>query len=250
MAGHNKWSSIKHKKGALDLKRGKIFSKIAKEIMTAVRLNGSDIDTNIRLRAAISEAKNQNMTNDNIQRAVKKGSGDSGAQEQIQELFYEGYGPEKVAILVECLTDNRNRSASEVRTVFNKSNGSLGTPGSVSWMFDKKSVFTIDTILSEDKLFELAFSAEAEDISYEKDNIEIIANVDKFNAVYTALEKHADIEIKSAKIAFIAKDIINIDEIKKAKRIISMLNNLDSLDDVQEVYCNIKIQKNILEQLS
>jgi len=188
MAGHNKWSSIKHKKGALDAKRGKIFSKIAKEIAVAVKIGGNDPSSNPRLRNAIISAKAVNMPNDNVNRAIKKGSGTTESND-YEEFSYEGYAIEGVAVLVDCLSDNRNRTASEVRNIFNKNNGNLGVSGSVSWMFQRKSQFIIeDKNTNEELLMDIVLDYGVEEINQEGDVIEIITPPESFEDVQNALK--------------------------------------------------------------
>lgn len=250
MAGHNKWSSIKHKKGALDAKRGKIFSKIAREIMTATRIGGIDVSANPRLRAAITLGKAQNMPNDNINRAIKKGAGELNNNEIYEELIYEGYGPAGIAILVECMTENRNRTASEVRTAFNKANGNLGTQGSVNWMFEKKSIFFVHTTLEEETLMEFLLDIGVEDIIFHKNQtIQIIAPLESFNLVLQTLEEQA-IKIISAKQSYQANNTLEITLPSEAKKLMSLLDVLNDLEDVQDVHNNAEIDDNIIEQIS
>src|SRR6056297_1178115 len=183
MSGHNKWSSIKHKKGAADAKRGKIFTKIIKEMTVAARMGGGDPETNPALRTAVNKAKSENMPKDNIERAIKKGTGELGGVDYI-ELTYEGYGPGGVAILIETLTDNKNRTAADIRSIFSKHNGNLGETGCVSYMFQRKGIITLDASnYTEDDVLEAALEAGAEDVSSTEDEIEVITSPDDFNAV-------------------------------------------------------------------
>src|SRR3954469_10306349 len=194
MSGHSKWHTIKHKKGALDAKRGKIFTKMIKEITVATKTGGSgDVDANARLRKAISDAKAQNMPNDTIDRAIKRGMGE-GEGANYDEVTYEGYGPSGVAVMVEAMTDNRNRTVAEIRHIFSKNGGNLGESGSVGWMFDKKGYIVVDKAAkSEEELFELAIEAGADDLRDDEDNFEIITSPDAFDAVLSAV-KAAGIE--------------------------------------------------------
>src|SRR5688500_15329236 len=201
MSGHSKWHSIKHKKGALDAKRGKIFTKLIREITVAARTGGSgDIDSNARLRKAVSDAKGLNMPNDTIDRAIKRGTGQLEGV-AYDEITYEGYGPNGVAVLVETMTDNRHRTAAELRHIFSKNGGNLGEAGSVGWMFDKKGYIVVDKAAkSEDELFEIAIEAGADDVQDEGDVFEIFTPPDNFEAVHEAI-KSAGIEPQAAEIS-------------------------------------------------
>ena len=246
MAGHNKWSSIKHKKGALDAKRGKIFSKISKEIITAVRLSGADITSNPRLRVAIQEGKSYNMPNDNIDRAIKKGSGELQSNDILEELTYEGFAPHGIAIIVHCLSNNRNRTASELRSTFSKGNGNLGSLGSVAWMFEKHSLFTIEKTKSFDELFNIALEIGAEDVKEYDLEFEIIASVEKFAEILEYFEK-SSLNILSAKQqVLIAKEGISLPEKKHYLQVIKLLDALSDLEDAQEVFSNLNFDDKIL----
>ena len=248
MAGHNKWSSIKHKKGAADAKRGKIFSKIAKEIVVAVKIGGEDPLTNPRLKNAIISAKSANMPNDNINRAIKKGSGND-VDSNYEELSYEGYAPEGVAVVVDCLSDNRNRTASEVRSIFGKNNGNLGVTGSVSWIFQTKSQFIIEGEQAQEEiLIDAVIDDGAEEINAENGLAEIIGSVESFDSIQKALERN-NIDYKSAQLTKLPENHINITDVKKAKQVLRLIEILEDCDDVQNVYTNLEIDPSILEDV-
>jgi YebC/PmpR family DNA-binding regulatory protein len=246
MSGHSKWHTIKHKKGALDAKRGKIFTKLIKEITVAARTGGSgDVDANARLRKAVSDAKGQNMPNDTIERAIKRGTGELEGV-NYDEITYEGYGPNGVAILVETMTDNRNRTVAEIRHLFSKNGGNMGEAGSVAWMFDKKAYFVVDKAAkSEDELFEIAVEAGAEDLKDEGDVFEIFAAPENFDAVGDAL-KTAGIEPQAAEISMIPQNYIELTG-GDAKTMMKLYDALDDNDDVQKVYANFDIDESEME---
>lgn len=249
MSGHSKWHSIKHKKAAVDAKRGKIFSKLAKEITVAARLGGGDPSTNPRLRTVISTARSLNMTNDRIDRAVKKGTGELPGV-TYEEVRYEGYAPAGVALLVEVLTDNKNRAAAEVRTMMAKKGGHLAGAGSVSWIFEKKGLISVSrAAVDEEKLFDLAIDAGAEDIKAEDgDFYEVITAPSDFEAVKKALEDNS-IVLEVDSITSIPKSTVKLDE-QQAASVLSLVNALEELDDVQNVHANFDIPDEILERLS
>ncbi|MGN6185927.1 MAG: YebC/PmpR family DNA-binding transcriptional regulator [Thermoanaerobaculia bacterium] len=246
MSGHNKWSTIKHKKGAADAKRGKIFTRIIKEMTVAARLGGGDIDGNPRLRSAVAEAKANNMPKDNIDRAIKRGTGElEGAT--YEEITYEGYGPGGVAIIVETLTDNTNRTTPEIRHIFEKNGGNLGTPGSVRFQFEKKGYFAVEkSAASEDKLMEVALEAGADDLQTDDPEIfEIYTAPDAFEGVRAALEA-AKIPTVEAKLDLIPSTYVSVDE-TKSKAIMRLLEMLDDHDDSQAVYSNFDIPAEMME---
>jgi len=249
MSGHSKWSTIKRKKGAIDSKRGKIFTKIIKEITLAARLGGGDPEGNSRLRQAVLAAKNENMPRDNIDRAIKKGTGEIGGGVNYEEITYEGYGPGGVAVLVEIMTDNKNRTVAEIRHIFSKHGGNLGENGCVSWMFDKKGsiVFEKSTI-AEDELIELALEAGAEDIREEEDEIEVITDPSMFENVRDALEEKG-LKYVQANLGMIPQTTVKLDE-GKALQMLKMIDKLEDNDDVQNVYANFDIEEEIVEKLS
>ncbi|MGZ5433844.1 MAG: YebC/PmpR family DNA-binding transcriptional regulator [Thermoanaerobaculia bacterium] len=246
MSGHSKWSTIKHKKGAADAKRGKIFTRILKEMTVAARLGGGDPAGNPRLRAAVAEAKASNMPKDNIERAIKRGTGElEGAT--YEEITYEGYGPGGVAIIVECLTDNTNRTTPEIRHTFEKYGGNLGTPGSVRFQFEKKGYFAIEkTAVGEDKLMEIALEAGADDLQTDDPEIyEIYTTPENFEAVRQALESNK-IPTVEGKLDMIPSTWVTVDE-QKSKQIMRLLELLDDHDDSQNVWSNFDIPAEMME---
>jgi len=248
MSGHNKWSSIKHKKAATDSKRGKIFTKIIREITVAAKAGGGDIDSNPNLRLAVSKAKAANMPADNISRAIKKGTGELEGV-TYEEALYEGYGPGGVGILVQVLTDNKNRSASDIRAVFTRKGGSLASQGAVSYQFQRKGFFEISKdAVSEDDLFMLVTDAGAEDLKSDEENFEVITELSAFEDVRKALE-NADIECSRSETAQLPDTLIAVAEVETAKKLLNMIDALEDNDDVQNVYDNSDIPQNILEQL-
>ncbi|RPJ09956.1 MAG: YebC/PmpR family DNA-binding transcriptional regulator [Deltaproteobacteria bacterium] len=249
MSGHSKWSTIKRKKGANDAKRGKMFTKLIKEITIAARMGGGDPEGNPRLRSAVTAAKGENMPKANIDRAIKKGTGDLGGA-IYEEIMYEGYGPGGVAVLVETMTDNKNRTVADVRHFFAKSGGNLGEFGCVAWMFDKKGSLSVDKKgVNEDALMELALEAGAEDVVEEGDSFQIITPPEAFNDVVERLEK-ANIQFSGAGLAMIPKNTIAVTEEKAAKSLLRLLENLEDHDDVQKVHANFDIADDLMEQLS
>ena len=246
MSGHSKWHTIKHKKGALDAKRGKIFTKLIKEITVAARTGGSgDVDANARLRKAVNDAKAQNMPNDTIDRAIKRGTGELEGV-NYDEITYEGYGPNGVAVLIETMTDNRNRTVAELRHIFSKNGGNLGEAGSVAWMFDKKGYIVVDKAAkSDEELFEIAIDAGADDLQDEGDVFEILTEPDKFETVHDAV-KSAGIEPQAAEVSMIPQNYIKL-EGGDAKTMMKLYDALDDNDDVQKVYANFDIDESEME---
>lgn len=249
MSGHSKWSTIKRKKGAIDAKRGKIFTRLIKEIIVAARMGGGDPDANPRLRSAIASAKAENMPKDNIERAIKKGTGDlEGAV--YEEITYEGYGPGGVAILVDCMTDNKNRSVADIRHYFSKSGGNLGEFGCVSWMFTKKGTILIDKgTIGEEELMDKALDAGAEDVVEEDNVYQVLSAPEDFETVREALEA-SGVKFIEASVAMVPQTIVEITEEKTAKQILRLLENLEEHDDVQNVYANFDIPEEIMEAVS
>lgn len=239
MSGHSKWATIRHKKGAADAKRGKLFTKLIKEITVAARMGGGDEDANPRLRQAVLKARGANMPKDNIDRAIKKGTGDLEGVD-YEEITYEGYGPSGVAIMVDTLTDNRNRTAADVRSIFSKHGGNLGENGCVSYLFSRKGVLAYPVEkYSEDQIFEVALEAGASDVATEVDTIEVVCEPEEFEAVLKAMEE-SGFEHDNAEIAKIPEATISLDTdgTRKALRLIELL---EDNDDVQEVSSNIDI---------
>lgn len=247
MSGHSKWSTIKHKKGAADAKRGKIFTRIIKEMTVAARMGGGDVDGNPRLRAAVAEAKANNMPKDNIDRAVKRGTGELEGV-SYEELTYEGYGPGGVAIMVETMTDNTNRTTPEIRHAFEKCGGNMGTPGSVRFQFERKGYFAVEkSAANEDRLMEVALEAGADDLQTEDaDLFEIITTPEAFEQVRQALEKNK-IPTVEAKLGQIPSNYVKLDE-QKSKQMIRLMEMLDDQDDVQNVWTNFDIPEELLEE--
>jgi YebC/PmpR family DNA-binding regulatory protein len=241
MSGHSKWHSIKHKKGALDAKRGKLFTKFIKEITVAARSGGGDPDGNARLRKAILDAKAGNMPNDTIERAIRRGTGEEEGV-NYEEITYEGYGPRGVALLIEAMTDNRNRTVAEIRHLFSKNGGNLGESGSVGWMFEKKGYIVVDKAAkAEDELFELAIDAGAEDLRDDEENFEIITSQDKFEGVLAAV-KSAGIEPQVSEITMVPQNYIKL-EGQEARQMLKLMEALEDHDDVQKVSANFDISE-------
>ena len=237
MSGHSKWANIKHKKGKADALRGKITTKISREITIAVRMGGADPTGNMKLKLALSKAKANNIPKDNIQRAIQKGAGALEGQ-SFEEITYEGYGPAGVAMMVSCLTDNRNRTAADVRHVFSKYGGNLGATGCVGYMFQQKGVFAVskETGVEEDDLMMVALEAGAEDIKNEEEGFEIVTTPDAFDDVEKALAE-AGIEVEMAEITMMPDTMAELSA-EDAERVQKMLDVLEDLDDVQDVYHN------------
>jgi YebC/PmpR family DNA-binding regulatory protein len=242
MSGHSKWHTIKHKKGALDAKRGKVFTKLIKEITVAARTGGSgDVEANARLRKAVTDAKAQNMPNDTIDRAIKRGTGELEGV-NYEEITYEGYGIGGVAMLVETMTDNRNRTVAELRHLFSKNGGNLGESGSVAWMFDKKGYIVVDKEAKpEDELFEVALNAGADDMQDDGDVFEILTAPDTFDAVHDAI-KSAGVEPQAAEISMIPQNYIKL-EGTEATQMLKLFEAIEDNDDVQKVYANFDIDE-------
>ncbi|KJR97285.1 MAG: transcriptional regulator [Desulfobulbaceae bacterium BRH_c16a] len=249
MSGHSKWSTIKRKKGAIDAKRGKIFTRLIKEITVAARAGGGDPEGNPRLRSAILTAKTENMPKDNIARAIKKGTGEI-AGEIYDEIMYEGYGPGGVAVLVECMTDNRNRTVADVRHFFAKSNGNLGESGCVAYMFDKKGLILVDkTKISEDELMEMALEAGAEDVVEEESEFHIYTAPEDFDSIRSTLEERG-LNFVDAQVSMIPQNTVEVTDEKVARSLMKLMENLEDHDDVQNVYANFDIDDALMEQLS
>lgn len=248
MSGHSKWSTIKHKKGAADAKRGKLFTKLIREITTAARLGGSDLNGNPRLRKAVDEAKGHNMPGDNIDRAIKKGTGELEGV-VYEEVSYEGYGPDGIAVLVEVMTDNKNRTVSEIRHLFSKFNGNLGANGCVAWMFDQKGQILVPKDQAdEEQLMELTLDAGAEDYIDDDDVWTVLTEPDSLDAVKQALDS-AGITVQEAELTRIPQTTKSI-EGKSAETMLKLMNGLEDQEDVQNVYANFDIDDALLEELS
>jgi YebC/PmpR family DNA-binding regulatory protein len=248
MSGHSKWHSIRHKKGAADAKRGKIFSRLNKELMVAARLGGGDPTANPRLRQAIAAAKAENMPKDNIERAIKKGTGELEGT-NYEESIYEGYGPGGVAILVEVMTDNKNRATAEVRHIFNKRGGSLGEAGCVAWMFDKRGLIVFEQEQSgEDEILEVALEAGADDVITTEDQFEVHTELSAFEAVKQAFDDK-EMNYTLAEITMIPQNTVQLDE-AQAVQVLKLMEGIEDSDDVQKVYANFDIPAEILERIS
>ena len=240
MAGHSPWANIKHRKAAVDAKRGKLWSKLSKAIIVAAKMGGGDPDSNLRLRYAINDAKAVSMPKDNIERAVKKGTGELEGGE-IEEVLYEGYGPGGVAILCEIVTDNRHRTAPEVRKIFDKHGGKLGGTGCVAWMFERKSVFIVSAAKTdEEKLMEIVLEAGADDLTRQGDVFQVTAPADAFASLSDALAA-AGIEPESKQLARIPTNMVEVADVEAARTVLALVEELDDHDDVQSVSANFNI---------
>jgi YebC/PmpR family DNA-binding regulatory protein len=249
MSGHSKWSKVKRFKGAIDTKRGQIFSKLSKEISIAAKTGGGDPDGNPRLRSAIQTARVQSMPNDNVERAIKRGTGEGSEAQHFDEIVYEGYGPGGVAVIVEAATDNKNRTAAEIRSIFSKNDGNLATTGSVSYMFHRKGQITVPRgTIVEDRILELALEAGAEELTTEEDEYLITTSHDQLYAVADALKK-AGVTTDGQKFTFIPDTTIPIADEAVARQIMRLCDALEEDDDVQNVYSNLDIPDELLARL-
>ncbi|MHB1397657.1 MAG: YebC/PmpR family DNA-binding transcriptional regulator [Trichloromonadaceae bacterium] len=246
MAGHSKWANIKHRKGAQDARRGKIFTKLIKEITVAAKLGGGDLEANARLRTAIDKAKGENMPKDTIDRAIKKGTGDLDSV-NYEEGSFEGYGPGGVAVIVEFMTDNRTRTVADVRHIFTKHNGSLGVNGSVAFLFDRKGLIAFNTEQDFDAIFEAALEAGAEDVKDEDDAYEVLTDPIHFMDVRDALGAKG-LTWESAEITMIPQTMVKL-EGKQAEQMLKMMDKLEDNDDVQNVYANFDISDADIDQM-
>jgi YebC/PmpR family DNA-binding regulatory protein len=248
VSGHSKWATIKHKKGKTDAKRGKLFSKLSRAITVAAREGGPDPGMNIALANAVEKAKAESMPKDNIERAIQRGSG-GGEGEQYESIVYEGYGPAGVAVIVEVLTDNRNRSAAEVRNIFSKHGGSLAQPGAVAWVFERRGSIVVDaTKYGEDDVMAAAIDAGADDVQQDGDQFEVLTEPTDLAAVRDALAS-AGIAFESAELTMIPKNTVKLEE-NDARKTMKIMDALEDSDDVQEVYANFDIPEEILEALA
>ena len=246
MSGHSKWAQIKRQKGATDARRGQLFTKLTREIIVAARQGGSNPESNFRLRLAVQKARDSNMPLDNIDRAIKKGSGvaESGS---LTELTLEGYGPNGVAIMVEAVTDNRNRTIADVRSVFTKHGGNLGESGCVSWLFESRGVIVVDTKgIDADELALFAIDAGADDVKIEKGNLEVFTNPQNLEIVRKNLERKSTIE--SAEVSLVPSSTVMVDE-QGAIKVLKLVDHLDELDDVQRVFSNVDYSESVMEKL-
>jgi len=249
MSGHSHWAGIKYKKAANDAKRGKVWSKIARIIIVAAKSGGGDPSQNLSLRYAIDKGKAANMPKDTIEKAIKKGTGEIGAV-NYEEVLYEGYAPGGVAIMVEALTDNRNRTAPEIKRIFEKRGGSLGTSGCVNWMFSKKGLITINTAdVDEDQLMEIALGAGADDMDNAGGVFEITCDPGAYEQLKKALEEK-ELPIQVAEISMVPQSTVPVNELEMAKRIMALMEEFEDQDDVQNVYANFDIPDDIITQIS
>ena len=247
MSGHSKWSSIKHKKAAVDAKRGRAFTRVIKEITVAARMGGGDAASNARLRTAIASAKAVNMPQENISRAIKKGTGELPGV-SYEEFTYEGYGPGGAAIMIEIMTDNKNRTVADIRHIFSKHNGNLGEAGCVAWMFDKKGLIVIDTDKAEeDQLMEIVLNAGAEDMQRNEDVFEITTLPEDLETVREAIEK-GGVEISGAQVSRIPQSTVKL-EGKQAEQMLKLMEKLEDHDDVQDVFANFDIPDEVMEKM-
>jgi YebC/PmpR family DNA-binding regulatory protein len=250
MSGHSKWSSIKHKKGAADAKRGKLFSKLSRAIIVAAREGGGDPAGNLALQNAIEKARSYSMPKDNIERAVARGAGTDADAAAYETVIYEGYGPSGVAILVEALTDNRNRTASEVRHVFAKNDGNLGATGAVAWLFERRGLVLVDAAgVDEDELMLAAAEGGAEDVEQDGSSFRITSAVEDLAAVRAAVEG-AGFTIESAEVTMVPKTSVDVEDESAAKKIVRLIDALEENDDVQDVYANFDIPERVLETVA
>ena len=247
MSGHSKWSTIKHKKAKVDSQRAVVFQKYSRELIVSARLGGADPAGNFRLRTAIEKAKAAGLPNDNIKRAIEKGAG-SGAAENYEELIYEGYAAGGVAVVVEAMTDNRNRTAGDIRSYFTKYNGSLGATGCVGWMFNQKGSISFDKSVDYDKLFETAINLDAEDILEEDDEYKVLTSVENFQKVVEGLETEG-LKSITAELTRIPQNTVEVNDADTADQIMKLLDKLEEHDDVQNVFANFDISDDILQKL-
>jgi YebC/PmpR family DNA-binding regulatory protein len=249
MSGHSKWSSIKHKKGAADAKRGQLFSKLSRAIIIAARDGGPDPAANAALAAAVQKARDNSMPKDNIERAIGRGAGSAGDADAYETVTYEGYGPGGVALLVEAVTDNRNRTAAEVRHIFGRNDGNLGGSGAVAWLFDRKGVILVPGTADEEDVMLAAADAGADDVQLEGSSYEVTTAPDDLARVRQALEE-AGIEVESAELSMLPRTTVQIGDETAARKLLRLMDALDENDDVQDVYANFDIPEGILEAVA
>ncbi|NLL21451.1 MAG: YebC/PmpR family DNA-binding transcriptional regulator [Firmicutes bacterium] len=250
MAGHSKWANTKHRKARVDAQKGKLFTKIARELIVAAREGGPDPDANFRLRLAIQKARDVNMPGDNINRAIQKGSGE-GESISLEQVTYEGYGPSGVAILLEIMTDNRNRTAADIRHIFSRRGGSMGESGCVAWIFNRKGYLTIDRaegLPSEDELMMLALEGGAEDFQTEENSYVILTSTEDFERVKDTFMKE-NIKLSTAEVTMVPSNLVRIEDADEAAKVLNLLEALEEHDDVQNVYANFDIPDEIMQSL-
>jgi YebC/PmpR family DNA-binding regulatory protein len=248
MSGHSHWATIRRKKGAADAKRGQVFTRLAREIALAAREGGGDPDSNVSLQLAIERARAQNMPKDNIERAIRRGAGDDKDGVSLDEVNYEGYAPHGVALIISCVTDNRNRSVADIRHILNRFGGSLAEAGAVSWQFSRKAYFTFPLEgLSQDKVFELAVDAGADDVTFDDEQAEIVGAVDTFKAISTRLHA-AEIQPEDAGLRMIPNNELELD-VDATVQVMKVIEALEELDDVQNVYSNLSVSEEALAKM-
>jgi YebC/PmpR family DNA-binding regulatory protein len=249
MSGHSKWSSIKHKKGAADAKRGKLFSKLSRAIIVAAKEGGPEPNNNLALQNAIEKARSYSMPKDNIERAIARGAGQDADAAAFETILYEGYAPGGVAVIVEALTDNRNRTAADVRHLFAKSDGNLGESGSVAWLFERRAIVLVDGAADEDELMLAAAEGGAEDVERDGSTWQVTAAPEDLSAVRAAIEA-AGFTVDSAELTMAPKTTIEVADESQAKKILRLIDALEDNDDVQEVYANFDIPEPVLEEVA
>jgi YebC/PmpR family DNA-binding regulatory protein len=250
MSGHSKWSSIKHRKGAADARRGKLFSKLARAIIVAARDGGPDPAGNLALANAVEKARSYSMPKENIERAIARGSGADAGAESFEQVVYEGYGPSGVAVIVEALTDNRNRTAADVRHVFSKHEGNLGGSGSVAWLFERRGVILVDADrFDEDEVMLAAAEGGAEDVEREGSSFRVTAEPEALTAVREALDQ-AGIAVESSELTMVPKTTVSLEDENAAKKTLRLIDALEEVDDVQEVYANFDIPERVMEAVA
>jgi YebC/PmpR family DNA-binding regulatory protein len=250
MSGHSKWSSIKHKKGAADKKRGQLFSKLSRALIVAAREGGPDPAANLALANAIEKARSYSMPKDNIDRAIARGSGADADADAFEQVIYEGYGPNGVAVIVEALTDNRNRTAAEVRSAFTKHDGNLGGSGAVAWLFERRGVVLVDADrFEEDDVTMAAADGGADDVEEDGSSYRVTSAPEALTAVREALEG-AGIEVDSAELTMVPKTTVNLEDEAAAKKTLRLIDQLEESDDVQEVYANFDIPEQVMEAVA
>jgi YebC/PmpR family DNA-binding regulatory protein len=249
VSGHSKWSSIKHKKGAADAKRGQLFTKLSRAIVVAAKEGGPDPAANLSLQNAIEKARSYSMPKDNIERAIARGSGQDADASAFETIVYEGYAPGGVALIVEALTDNRNRTASDVRHLFSKHDGNLGEAGSVSWMFERRGVVVVDGSADEDELLLAAAEGGADDVERDGSSWQVVSAPESFSDVRRAVEA-AGFTVESAELTMVPKTTIGVEDEAQAKKILRLIDGLEENDDVQEVYANFDIAERVLEEVA
>jgi YebC/PmpR family DNA-binding regulatory protein len=250
LSGHSKWSSIKHKKGAADAKRGKLFSKLSRAIIVAAKEGGGDVTNNLALQNAVEKAKSYSMPKDNIDRAIAKGSGADADADAFETIVYEGYGPEGVAVIVEALTDNRNRTAADVRHLFAKHGGNLGATGAVAWQFERRGVVVVPSEgVDEEALLLVAADGGADDVEQDGDAFHVTSAPEELSAVREAVEA-AGLPVESAELVLVPKTTVSVDDEAKARQVMRLIDALEDNDDVQDVYANFDIPERVLEAVA